>query len=275
MNTTGNLSEAGRIIPRSKKKPYLIPEKLDSGYGKEKKLKDKVALITGGDSSLAQCIALHYAREGASVALAYMGPYSEAERTQKLVKETGQCCLIINGNVSNRYFCEHAVEQCLEVFGKLDILVNNCAVPNEDILTGVKKMPDRFIKVEELLRSYKNFSGCAEKHMDKGGVIINTAADSWHASGTGMPLTFGIENAITELTREFARELRNKNAGIKVYAVVPWSAPERSIIQKPTQIQDDEGSLEAVGLFSTTGSAYTELVSGNKKYESGTIIKLN
>src|SRR5438067_1882377 len=97
-------------------------------YRAAQKLKDKVALITGGDSGIGRAVAVLYAREGADVAIVYLPEEQvDAEETRRAVKAAGRECLLLPGDVTDPEFCGEAVERAVEEFGKLDILVNNAA----------------------------------------------------------------------------------------------------------------------------------------------------
>jgi len=101
---------------------YEAPQYLGSD-----KLKDMVALITGGDSGIGRAIAVLYAREGADVAIVYLDEHTDAEATRKAVEAEGRRCITIAGDVANSGFCAEAVKKTVSTFGKLDILVNNAA----------------------------------------------------------------------------------------------------------------------------------------------------
>src|SRR5438874_5131152 len=97
-------------------------------YKGSEKLKDKVALITGGDSGIGRAVAVLYARESADVAIVYLPEeQSDAEETKKAVEQEGRRALLVPGDVTHSDFCREAVESTVEEFGKLDILVNNAA----------------------------------------------------------------------------------------------------------------------------------------------------
>ena len=115
------------------KKPGLEKElsvkpMYDAPYYKgSEKLQDMVAIITGGDSGIGRAIAVLFAREGADVAIVYLNEHEDAEETKEMIEKEGRACLLIPGDVADRSFCKTTVEQTIDEFGKLDILVNNAA----------------------------------------------------------------------------------------------------------------------------------------------------
>src|SRR5437764_15048489 len=96
-------------------------------YEGSHKLKEKVAIITGGDSGIGRSVAVLFAREGADIALLYLDEHEDAEITGKAIEEEGRKCILISGDVANAQFCRDAVKQTLKEFGRIDILVNNAA----------------------------------------------------------------------------------------------------------------------------------------------------
>src|SRR5688572_14844300 len=83
-------------------------------YKASGKLKDKVALITGGDSGIGRAVAFLYAKEGADVAIAYLNEHKDAEKTRTLIEKEGRKCLTFSGDVGREDFCERCVENTLE-----------------------------------------------------------------------------------------------------------------------------------------------------------------
>src|SRR5436190_9085301 len=96
-------------------------------YKGSDKLLDMVAIITGGDSGIGRAVAVLFAREGADVAIVYLNEHEDAQETKSMVEKEGRACLLIPGDVTDRSFCHTAVQQTINEFGKLDILVNNAA----------------------------------------------------------------------------------------------------------------------------------------------------
>jgi len=96
-------------------------------YRGAEKLKDQVALITGGDSGIGRAVAVLFAREGADVAVLCLEADSDAEETQRAVEQEGWRASLIKGDVSRPKACRDAVDRTLREFGKLNLLVNTAA----------------------------------------------------------------------------------------------------------------------------------------------------
>src|SRR5438093_1338253 len=75
------------------------PRADDHTYRGSGKLKDRVALITGGDSGIGRAVAVFFAREGADVAVVYLNEHDDAKETRQLVEKEGRRCLLIAGDV--------------------------------------------------------------------------------------------------------------------------------------------------------------------------------
>src|SRR5437868_2976434 len=107
-----------KLSPRPK---YQAPDYKAAG-----KLENKIALITGGDSGIGRAVAVLYAREGADVAITHLpAERTDAKETRAAVEAEGRKCLLIEGDLTKEDFCINAVEETVEEFGQLDILVSN------------------------------------------------------------------------------------------------------------------------------------------------------
>src|SRR5919108_4017675 len=107
-------------------RPDYTPKYPGSG-----RLKDKVALITGGDSGIGRAVAVAMAREGARIAIVYLEEHRDADETVAAVAEEGSRAIKISGDVGNERVCREAVNKTVKEFGRLDILVNNAAEQHE------------------------------------------------------------------------------------------------------------------------------------------------
>src|ERR1700744_5160998 len=97
------------------------PEYIKGTYIGSKKLLDKVALVTGGDSGIGRAVSVHFAREGSDVAIVYLDEDVDAKETKSLVEAEGRKCLLIRGDVKKAVFCKKAVDSTVAEFGKLNI----------------------------------------------------------------------------------------------------------------------------------------------------------
>jgi NAD(P)-dependent dehydrogenase (short-subunit alcohol dehydrogenase family) len=107
----------------------------DATHIGSRKLSNKVAVITGGDSGIGRAVAIAYAREGADVCVMYLNEHEDAKETARLVEAEGRRCLLVAGDIGDENFCREAVERTVAELGRLDVLVNNAAEqhPQESI----------------------------------------------------------------------------------------------------------------------------------------------
>lgn len=195
------------------------PITIRKNYKGSEKLKDRVALISGGDSGIGRAVAKHYAREGAHIAIVYLNEKNDAEETRKLVEQEGRNCLLIEGDCRSSKFCQHAVEQTVSKLGRLDILVNSIAEQHpKDAIEDISE--------DQLISTFStNVFGCfyliqsSLKHMKEGASIINTGSvTSFRGSGHLVDYA-GTKGALQAITFSLALELAER--GIRVNGVAP------------------------------------------------------
>jgi NAD(P)-dependent dehydrogenase (short-subunit alcohol dehydrogenase family) len=195
------------------------PKAEDEQYRGSGKLREKVALITGGDSGIGRAVAIMYAREGADVVVIYLNEHQDAEETKRLVEKEGRRCLLIAGDVGEEPFCQQAVQQAVRAFGKLDILVNNAAEqhPQDSI---------EQISAEQLERTFRtNIFGmffmtkAALSHFTQGSAIVNTTSVTAYKGSPQLLDYSATKGAIIAFTRSLSQALVEQ--GIRVNSVAP------------------------------------------------------
>lgn len=194
---------------------YQAPHYKGSG-----KLEGLVGLITGGDSGIGRAVAVLFAREGADVALVYLPEEQhDAEETRRAVEAEGQRALLIAGDVSQSAFCREAVERTLEMFGRLDILVNNAAFQEhqQDLADLSEEQWDHTFKVN--IYGYFYMVKAAVPHMQQGGIIINTGSITGLEGSKSLLDYSATKGAIHAFTKSLAQNLLDK--GIRVNCVSP------------------------------------------------------
>lgn len=196
------------------------PEFLAANYKGADKLKDKVALITGGDSGIGRSVAVLFAREGANVAIVYLPEERiDAEETAKYIENENRQALLISGDVTSSEFCRQAVEKTVKQFGKLNVLVNNAAFQHHQ-----KSLED--ITDEQFEKTFKtNIFGyfymakAALKHLKKGDAIINTGSITGLEGSKELIDYSSTKGAIHAFTKALAQSVVEK--GIRVNCVAP------------------------------------------------------
>jgi NAD(P)-dependent dehydrogenase (short-subunit alcohol dehydrogenase family) len=195
------------------------PRAEDERHRGSGKLRNKVAIITGGDSGIGRAVAIAFAKEGADVAVVYLEEKKDATETKSLVEEQGRKCLLIAGDVGDEKFCQSAAEQTIKEFGKIDLVVNNAAEqhPQESIEKITAEQLERTFRTN--IFSFFFMTKAAMKHLKKGAAIINTTSVTAYKGSAHLLDYSSTKGAITAFTRSLSQALADK--GIRVNGVAP------------------------------------------------------
>src|SRR5918992_4650518 len=196
------------------------PDYGENSYRGSGKLKDKAALITGGDSGIGRAVALAFAREGADVLISYLeSEEPDAQETVRAVEGSGHKAVTVPGDIQDEAHCQQIVEEGVSEFGKIDLLVNNAAY--QMARSGVTKIPS-----EEFERTFRTnvfamFYLCkaAVPHMQPGSSIINTCSIEAYQPLPMLLDYSSSKGAIITFTKALAQELISQ--GIRVNSVAP------------------------------------------------------
>ncbi|MEH7238720.1 SDR family oxidoreductase [Bacillus sp. JJ1562] len=251
---------------------YDNPNYLGSG-----KLKDKVAIITGGDSGQGRAIAVAFAKEGADVGIVYLNEHSDAEETKQVVEQKGRRCLTFAGDIGNENFCKQVVEDTLKEFGKLDILVNNAA--EQHVQSGLE-----FITTEQMEKTFKtNFysifylTKAALPHLKRGSAIINAASLTAYEGNEQLIDYSATKGAIVAFTRSLSKSLHVK--GIRVNGVCPgniWTPLiPASFPAEQVANWGMKAPMKRAGQPQEVAPAYVFLASEDSSYMSGQFLHIN
>jgi NAD(P)-dependent dehydrogenase (short-subunit alcohol dehydrogenase family) len=188
-------------------------------YEGSNKLRDKVAIITGGDSGIGRSVAVLYAREGADIAIVYLTEHKDAEDTRRAVEKEGRRCILIAGDVSDSGFCKNAVKRTVEEFGRLDILVNNAAF--QEHVNSFEELTEQHfdMTLKTNLYGYFHMAKAAVPHMREGSAIVNSSSVTG-SRGSKELLDYSMtKGGINAFTRALSSHLIDR--GIRVNAVAP------------------------------------------------------
>ena len=199
----------------------MRPKPVDElpGYRASGRLQDKVALITGADSGIGRATAILFAKEGADVVIVYLSEHEDAQATAHRIQELCRRALLVPGDIGDPEFCERVVEQTIQAFQRLDIIVNNAAEQHE--LTGLEDLGPE--QVERTFRTnifgFFYMTKAALPHLKQGAAIINTTSVQAYDPEPYLMDYACTKAAILNFTRSLAKELAPR--GIRVNAVAP------------------------------------------------------
>ncbi|KAA3440466.1 SDR family oxidoreductase [Rufibacter hautae] len=253
------------------KEPIVIRE----NYKGSDKLKGKKALITGGDSGIGRAVAVHFAREGADVAIVYLDEEQDAQDTRKMVEAEGQKCVLIPGDLRDEQFCKQCVEQAVQELGGLNVLVNNAAEQHErEDLREIT--PDQLEKTFRTnIFAYFYVAQAALNHLQKDDAIINTTSITSYRGSDHLMDYSATKGAITSFTRSLASNLAEK--GIRVNAVAPgpiWTPLIPATLEKVGEFGKSQ-PMGRLGQPAEVAPAYVFLASEDGSYITGQTIHVN
>ncbi len=244
------------------------------------KLKDKVAIVTGGDSGIGRAVAYAFAHEGADVVISYLDEHVDAKETMQRIKEIGRDCILVPGDLTNKEMANEVVRRALNRFGQIDILVNNHGIQfiTDSILDITEEQLDRTFKTN--IYSFFYLTQAALPYLKRGSSIINTTSVTAYKGNKHLIDYSSTKGAILTFTRSLSQSLVEK--GIRVNGVAPgpiW-----------TPLQPASWPAEALETFGTKTSqvpmnragqpfevapAFVFLASDDSSYMTGQVLHPN
>lgn len=241
------------------------------------KLKDKVALITGGDSGIGRAVAVLFAKEGADIAIVYLNEHEDAHTTRENVEKYGRRCLTIAGDVSTEEFCSTAVEQVMSEYGRLDVLVNNAAMQVE-----AKSLLD--ISTEQLTKtfatnifSYFWFAKAVLPYFKEGSTIINSTSVTAYRGSSHLLDYSSTKGAIVAFTRSLASNLIEQKIRVNAVAPGPIWTPLIPASFEPERVAShgSNAPMQRAGQPAEVAPSYLFLASEDSTYITGQVLHPN
>jgi len=239
------------------------------------KLKDKVVIVTGGRRGIGAATCIKFAQEGAKVVVADV---SGAEDVSNKIKQAGGQAIALTVDVTSASSVNAMVADTVEVFGKLDIIVNNAGITNDAQL--LKMSEEQFDEVIDVnIKGVFLCGQAAAKQMVEqgtGGVILSAS------SIVGIYGNFGQTNYVASkwgvigMTKTWAKELGRKK--IRAVAVCPGFINTEMVAKMPENVIDmmkGKSPLGRLGSPEEVAALYAFLASDEAGFITGTAISID
>jgi NAD(P)-dependent dehydrogenase (short-subunit alcohol dehydrogenase family) len=255
----------------------MKPIYIRDSYKGSGKLEGKVAIITGGDSGIGRAVAVHFAREGADIAILYLDEHKDADEVVELVRKEGKRCLKFSGDVAKPETAGDVVGKVVQELGRLDILVNNASI--QHMCTDLADITPEQLQETFAINVFGYFymAQAALPHLKEGAAIINTSSVTAY-KGSGKLVDYSAtKGAQVSFTRALSNQLVNK--GIRVNAVAPgpiWTPLIPATFPKEIiEGWKNEAQMQRPGQPCEVAPAYVFLASEDASYISGQTIHPN
>lgn len=241
------------------------------------KLKDKVAIITGGDSGLGRACAIAYVKEGAKVVIPYLNEDKDANYTKEYIENLGGECILLSGDITDKNFCKKIVDTTINKYGKIDILVNNAGVQYQQ--DKLENISDEQFDWTMKVNIYGMFYLTREvlPYLKSGASIINLSSVTTFYGDPQLIDYVTTKGAIVGFTRALARNLALKN--IRVNAIAPgffWTPlqPACWVAEKIPSLGADAAMARGAMPYELA-STFVFLASNDSSYMTGQVIHNN
>ena len=261
-------------LPGSSKAMTPQPDYGEKSYRGSNRLKDKKALITGGDSGIGRAVALAFAREGADVLVSYLDEHEDARETRRLVEDCGRRCVLVGGDISDPQHCRALVKQAVEAFGRIDVLVNNAA--HQNAFESIEDITDEEWNktLATNLSAMFYLTKAAVPHMKPGASIVNTASINADVPNPALLAYATTKGAIQNFTAGLAQLLAEKGIRANTVAPGPVWTPLIPASLPPEKVQNfgEQVPMKRPAQPCEVAPSYVMLASDESSYVSGATI---
>ncbi|MGB3483754.1 MAG: SDR family oxidoreductase [Mycobacterium sp.] len=248
-----------------------VPDCGESSYRGSGRLTGKRAVITGGDSGIGRAVAIAYAREGADVLISYLNEDNDAAEVAALVRDAGQRCVLVPGDLSEPGHCRAVIDRAVTEFGGIDVLVSNAAfqMSHESLDEISDEEWDYTFRLN--IGAYFYLVKAAVPHMASGSSVIGSSSVNSDMPRPKLAPYAATKAAIANFSASLAQLLGDK--GIRVNSVAPgpvWT-PLIPATMPPEKVASfgDTSPLGRAGQPAELAPVYVLLASDEGSYISG------
>jgi NAD(P)-dependent dehydrogenase (short-subunit alcohol dehydrogenase family) len=243
----------------------------ETSYVGRGRLDGKATVITGADSGIGRAVALAYAREGADVFIAYLNEHEDAQETARLVTEAGRKAVLFAGDLADPAVCRKLVDEAVQAFGRIDVLVNNAAFQMSH--ESIDEIPDAEWDRTFAVNISAMFHICkaAVKHMKPGSSIINTSSINSDKPTPTLLAYATTKGAIANFTAGLAQLLAEKDIRANSVAPGPIWTPLIPSTMPPDKVESfgAETPMKRAGQPAELAPVYVMLATDEASYVSG------
>jgi 3-oxoacyl-[acyl-carrier protein] reductase len=216
--------------------------------GRNVRLNDKVAVVTGASRGIGRAISERLASEGAKVVVNYRASAELAEEVVKSIREQGGEAVAIQADVSDFQQAHELMRASTEAFGQVDILVNNAGTTRDTLLLMMKESAWDLV-IDTNLKSVFNCSKAVARGMvrRRSGRIINITSVAGLAGNPGQTNYAASKAGIIGFTKSLAKELGSRN--ITVNAIAPGFVPTALTNDLPEDLKQTAIEHTPLGRF--------------------------
>jgi 3-oxoacyl-[acyl-carrier protein] reductase len=246
------------------------------------RLKNKVALITGGAGGIGKATALRFAEEGAQVVICDV----DQKAGERTLKDLGPHAAFFRVDVTDRGSVESWVESVLGEYGRIDVLVNNAGIVRDSLLVKIKEgelvrqMPEKDFDLVVAI-NLKGVFNCTQAVVpamirQEAGVILNATSIVGIDGNIGQTNYIATKAGVIGMTKAWAREFGRHN--IRVNAVAPGFTATEILTSMPDKVLEGMKArtpLGRLGQPEDIANAYLFLASDEASFISGDVLRVD
>lgn len=241
------------------------------------RLKDTVSIITGGAGGIGQVAAKLFASEGSRVIIADYDVALGEQVAEEIASQTRASCLFVQVNVADPDSVQQMVQQVMDEFGKIDVLINNAGITRDAMLKKLTVQDWQRVLDVNLSGVFYCTQAVLPHMVEQGrGSVINTSSIVGLQGNIGQTNYAATKSGIIGLTKTWAKELGPK--GIRVNAVAPGFIATSMVTSVPEKILEQLRAnvpLRRLGQPEDIAQAYLYLASDESSYVNGTILQVD
>jgi len=271
------LRPAQTIRKKQGKEKQLKPEPVFEREREPLRLRNKKVIITGGDSGIGKAVAIAFAKEGADVVIAYHEDDEDAKATAARVESIGQQCLLIAGDIGKPAHCKKIIQQTMNRFGQIDVLINNAGIqfPRQELSAITPEQIKKTFETNIFAMFY--LVQAAEPFLKEGASIINTTSVTAYRGSPYLLDYSATKGAIVSFTRSLSAYFSKQKIRVNAVAPGPVWTPLIATTFPPSHVAEfgSDTPLGRAGQPVEIAGCYVFLASDEASYMTGQVLHPN